>query len=83
MSINHRIIVDSEGPECRYSTLQRGQLFRHINRQDDTNIYMKVGTRAFTLRGGAECSLDQDHMVMPLKKGTKIRITVGGIDGEE
>lgn len=70
-----KLTPDPDG-EC-YCDLVHGTIFRFAGRRDDNNLYMKTGTRAFTLKGGEECSIDQKAMIVPLKIGTIITIIVG------
>lgn len=76
--MKHDITVGAKETTIRYAELRRGALFRCQKRVSDDNIYMKIGTKAFSLKTGDEYSNDQELEIVPIPKGTKITIISDG-----
>ena len=75
--MQHCIQVGTEETTVRYGDCAKGTLFRLLNRVHDQNVYMKIGTKSFSLKTGEEYSNDQEREVVPLPQGTSITIIVG------
>lgn len=60
-----------------YSIIEKGQMFRCTKPMDDNNVYMKMSRRSLILTTGEDYEFDGGQQVVPLKKGTIVKIVAG------
>lgn len=74
--MSHKIQLGEPQHTVPYSTIQRGTIFQLPGRVSDSNLYMKVGSRAYSLKTGEEYTNEPDREVVPIENCTTITITV-------